>query len=155
MNTRAMFQSKVASKFGPYADEIMGHYDTLVARLGENQALDVMLEVCSKFRAQLQQAKASTSLPLSPTGKEIRSALEVANKQKVESNSLIRIRELITRLRANIGKCSATVDGVEISKDEIPLPELPECLRGGVTTYTANGSMKDKRVSLAIEVRNN
>jgi len=150
MNVRALFQERVASKFGPHEYEIMGHYDTLVHTYGEDRALDVILDACQKLR----QLQTTASLPLSPRAEEIRKQLEIANRTKtVETNSLLRLRSVIERLRQNIGKCRVEIDGQEFDNKEVPLPKVPDCFKNGLTTYTASARCKDGKVkSLTLDI---
>ncbi len=150
MNVRAIFQIMVASKFKEHSEDWMKHYDKLVHTYGEDTALTVILEACYKFKQQLE---AKASLPLSPTAKAIREQLEVANKQTIETNSLLRLREKIQKLRSQISLCS--VDGVELTQEELEncKPKLPECFRNGRTTYVAHAASKDAKVkTLALDV---
>ncbi|HSA11591.1 MAG TPA: hypothetical protein P5205_14595 [Candidatus Paceibacterota bacterium] len=123
----------------------MRHFDTLVQHYGEDTALTVILEACQKFKQQLE---AKASLPLSPNAQAIREQLEVANKQKIETNSLLRLRSVIERLRQNILKCSVEVNGKALSQEEIEsaLPKVPSCFAAGRTTYVAHAADKNSKV---------
>ncbi|HOX59453.1 MAG TPA: hypothetical protein P5205_20145 [Candidatus Paceibacterota bacterium] len=149
MTTRELFQVAVAKKFGPYEFEVMGHWDTLSKNYGEYVAATVILEALQKFKLQL----ATASLPLSKNAEAIREQLEIANKQKIEANSLLRLRGVIERLRKNIGRCS--IDGVELTQEEIEqaMPKVPECFKNGRTTYVAHAASKDSKVKkLTLEI---
>ena len=61
---------------------------------------------------------------------------------KIESNSLLKLRELVKRLNKQIADCAVTVDGQDVSKfaaDKAKIKIAP-CLREQMWTYTATAS---------------
>ncbi len=152
MNTRKLFETHVASKFGAQANAVMREFNALVSRYGEDKALDIMLDIFKQLRAQLQ---ATASLPLSPRAEQIRKELEIANRTKsIETNSVVRLRSVLEKLRQNILKCSVEIDGKALSQEEIEsaLPQIPSCFKD-LTTYTASARCKDGKVkSLCVNV---
>ena len=114
------------------------------------KALDVMLEACSRFRPPQQATASLAGLPLSPRAQSIREELEIANKTKVETNSLLRLRQVISRLQKNYDACSVRIENTDYTAKDFAQarPNLPPCL-SRQDTMIAYGSA-DGKLSLSV-----
>lgn len=155
MNLRTHFQQSISSLGPDNVAVIMERYDKIVAERGEDGAIDEIHDAfCRLKKANLATASVNYAPMLSQTGNSIREQLEIANKTKVETNSLQRLKHLISRLQKNYDACAVTIGGVDYSAKQLAegRPQLPNFLREEKFVATAKCA-DGKTRSLSFEVR--
>jgi len=130
MNTRDEFKKRVADKLGTKESaRVMRQYDELLAHFNgdEYQVLTVIEDACKKLASSF--AATDFRPILSPAGNAIFQTLETANKNtKIETNPILRIKELAERHAKNLSKMSVLLDGKpalsekDIEKIQIKIP---------------------------------